>query len=69
MFKNKAFQVKVVNTDNEPIAPAAPEEDFLDKTVYAAEAAKRLIWTGAGAVIAYVAADTVRRVTVELAKK
>jgi len=69
MFGKHEFRVKVVNTSKEAVVPLEPEEDLIDKTIIVVEVAKRLIWTAAGAAVTYVAADTLRRVAVELAKK
>lgn len=69
MFGKHEFRVKVVNTSKEAVVPLEPQEDLIDKTIIVVEVAKRLIWTAAGAAVTYVAADTLRRVAVELAKK
>jgi hypothetical protein len=69
MFKNREFRIKMVNPDKTPVAPAPTEEELVDKVALAAVTIKSVVWTAAGAMVTYVAADTLRRVAVELAKK
>ena len=69
MLKNRELRIKMVNPINDPTPVAEPEADFEEKVAHAANAVNNLIWSAAGAVVIYVAVDTVRRVFVELAKK
>lgn len=75
MFKNRHLQVKVVKDDvNEThLYDQESDETFEEKVNAIGEAIKTTVKKTAfvvvGSVIAYVAADTVRQVAVELAKK
>lgn len=76
MFRNRSLQVKMVKDDKKTATPYDHDMEytkFEDKVTAISDAiksnVKKTIVVSVGAVIAYVAADTVRQVAVELAKK
>lgn len=65
LFKNRAFQVKLVHTDEDGKTTTPTIETSGDMAAFAADIAKDLIKTAVVAVVIYVAADTARQVIVE----
>lgn len=68
MFKNKALQVSVVKKDDVEGEPLDIEVNT-ENIEKAGEVTKELMREAASLLLIYVAADTVRRVIIELAKK
>ena len=66
MFKNRAFQVKMVRTDEEGKYEPPACETQADVAAFAGDIAKDLIKTAVAGILIYVAADTARKVIVEL---
>lgn len=73
MFKNRSIQVKVVK-DEKMNNPYDQENETFEHRVYAAGAAvkdtmKGCFKTVMAGVITYIVADTIRQVSIEIAKK
>lgn len=70
MFKNRSFQIKMIKDEKgEELEEYNPFEVFEYKVSFISDHVKENLFVLGGAVLAYVFADTLRQVAVELAKK
>lgn len=69
MFKNRALQVKMVKNDKEETPRFDRMETFLDNAATMSVFVSDVLKTVGKTVLVYVAADTIRQVMVEHAKK
>lgn len=69
MFKNRSLEVKVVKQPKDQPMPVDTEDEFSKRLTEVRQVLEVVIPQVAVMVIGYVAADTVRQVIVEQAKK